>query len=75
VRWHRTTSAILAEGVALPEAESHMRKAVVVRLVSVYVLHRMMYPQMHVNGVKKKKRGMCSLIGWKKTLSPKLLYT
>jgi hypothetical protein len=38
--WHRTTSAVMAEGVALPEENSHTRKAVVVRFVSVFVLHR-----------------------------------
>jgi hypothetical protein len=42
-----------------------MRKAVADRLVSVYVLHRVLYPQVHVNGAKKKKKKkflLCSKI-------------
>ena len=44
----------LAEGVAIAEANTH-REAVVDGATNVYVLHRVLYPQVHVNGIKKKR--------------------
>jgi hypothetical protein len=45
---------LLAEGVALSEEASQPRLAAVEGFVEVYVLHRVLYPQVHVNGCKKK---------------------
>jgi hypothetical protein len=45
-----------AEGDAFAEEDSHKRKAVVDGIVTENVLHRVLYPQVHVNGVKKKKK-------------------
>jgi hypothetical protein len=55
--WHRMTSALTAEpeGVTLTEENSHPREAVVDGTILEHVLHRVMYPQVHVNGAKKKK--------------------
>ena len=38
-----------------PEEDSQTSRAVVDEDVQVYVLHRVKYPQVHVNGFKKKK--------------------
>jgi hypothetical protein len=45
-----------AKGDAFAEEDSHKRKAVVDGIVTENVLHRVLYPQVHVNGVKKKKK-------------------
>jgi hypothetical protein len=50
----------LAEGDAFPEEISQKREAVVEGYLLVYVLHRVLYPQVHVNGVKKKKKVLCT---------------
>ena len=47
-----------AEGDAFSE-ESHFRGAVVDGTVQAVMLHGVLYPQVHVNGFKKKKKG-----GW-----------
>ena len=45
-----------AEGVAFHEENSHMRAAVVEgRILNCNVLHRVLHPQVHENGFKKKK--------------------
>jgi hypothetical protein len=46
----------MAKGVALPEMDQKPRKAVVDGIVNVYMLHRVLYPQVHDNGIKKKKK-------------------
>ena len=46
-----------AEGVAFHEENSHMRAAVVEgRILNCNVLHRVLHPQVHENGFKKKNR-------------------
>jgi hypothetical protein len=45
-----------AKGVALSEKDSEMREAVVEEATYVYMLHRVLYPQVHNNGSKKKNR-------------------
>jgi hypothetical protein len=47
---------LMAKGVALPEMDQKPRKAVVDGIVNVYMLHRVLYPQVHDNGIKKKKK-------------------
>jgi hypothetical protein len=49
----------MAKGDAFTEEDSHMWQAVVERAVLVYVLHKVLYPQVHENGVKKKKTQAC----------------
>ena len=59
--WHRTMLALEAEGVAFAEETLHQRAAVVDGIMYAYVLHRVLYPQVHENGVKiKKQRGAMS---------------
>ena len=45
-----------AKGVAFSEEISIIGAAVVVGIVQADVLHRVLYPQVHVNGIKKKKK-------------------
>lgn len=45
-----------AEGVAITEEDSNTRIPVVDEKANVYVLHRVLYPQVHENGFKKKKK-------------------
>jgi hypothetical protein len=47
---------LLAEGVAFLEETSHLREAVADRLALIVMLHGVTYPQVHVNGLKKKKK-------------------
>jgi hypothetical protein len=53
---------LMAEGDAFAEENSHIRQEVVEGVVEAYVLHRVLYPQVHENGFKKKKHGQASLI-------------
>ena len=53
--WHSTTSAP-AEGDAFMEEDSHKRTAVAESSLYCNVLHRVLYPQVHGNGLKKKKK-------------------
>jgi hypothetical protein len=46
----------MAEGDAFAEENSHIRQEVVEGVVEAYVLHRVLYPQVHENGFKKKKK-------------------
>ena len=46
----------LAKGDAIPDDTRNSRAAVVEGNVQVDVLHRVLYPQVHVNGIKKKKK-------------------
>jgi hypothetical protein len=46
----------MAEGDAFAEENSHLRQEVVEGVVEAYVLHRVLYPQVHENGFKKKKK-------------------
>ena len=55
--WHSTTSAP-AEGDALMEEDSHKRTAVAESGLYCNVLHRVLYPQVHGNGLKKKKNAI-----------------
>ena len=45
-----------AEGVAFSGENSNIGAAVVDGIVQADVLHRVLYPQVHVNGFKKKKK-------------------
>src|ERR1700761_420362 len=47
---------LTAEGVAFMEADSHRGKEVVEGTGQEDVLQRVLYPQVHVNGIKKKKK-------------------
>ena len=46
----------LAKGDAIPEDTRNSRAAVVEGNVQADMLHRVLYPQVHVNGIKKKKK-------------------
>jgi hypothetical protein len=50
----------MAEGVALPEANSHLQQAVVDGTVTVYVLHRVSALRCTLMELKKKKKKTCS---------------
>ena len=49
-----------AKGVDFSEEDSHIWKAVVEGSMKVYMLHRVLYPQVHTNGffLKKKRKTM-----------------
>ena len=64
--WHSTTSAP-AEGDAFMEEDSHKRTAVAESSLYCNVLHRVLYPQVHGNGLKKKKK-KGAFFGWVLTL-------
>ena len=53
--WHRTTSAPRPREM-LKRRRTQWKSSVVEGGVEGYVLHRVLYPQVHVNGVKKKKK-------------------
>jgi hypothetical protein len=45
----------MAKGDAFAGENSHIRQEVVEGIVEAYMLHRVLYPQVHKNGFKKKK--------------------
>jgi hypothetical protein len=53
--WRRTVRARATRG-ALTEENSPLRESVVEGTTHVYVIHRVLHPQVHDNGFKKKKK-------------------
>ena len=54
--WHCTMSATRPREM-LFQRRTHKKEAVVEGAVNSYMLHRVLYPQVHLNGPKKKKNG------------------
>ena len=53
--WRYTTSAIWPKEL-LSRRRTHTPEVVVDEATLVYVLHRVLYPQVHLNGIKRKKK-------------------